>query len=237
MQPKLTSAYSAIFQLNVKWKRIDTNEWCTSSVSLTKRHNLTKTIYCRYVHVICVWNKWFSLRWFGAGVDALFTLAFNKFKDEGKHFHNFRIYRYQMGMIVLFMVFTRTSIFVAWSRSYAVPFTVRPSKRGRWVSAWSTRHLDTTTTRYRTWLPVSPFGPLTVNYTFNSTCISVSRIDRSWFRHSNEAICQVIDCQSLRLFLFMRINWLMCISINKWKFRQIDFVENLKRRNRDGPSI
>ena len=55
-----------------------------------------------------------TLIWRFAGVGSVvFKLVFNKFKDEGKHFHNFRIYRYEMGMIVLFMVFTRTSIFIA----------------------------------------------------------------------------------------------------------------------------
>jgi len=108
-------------------------------------------------------------------------ISLDKFEDKGKIFqHYFRIYRlYEMGVIALFMIFTRTSVFIAWSRSYAVPFTVRSSKRGRWVSAWSTRGLNTTTTWYRAWLPVPPFRPLTVNCAFNSTCISEGHILKS----------------------------------------------------------
>ena len=162
-------------------------KWCAILLLMTRRHNLTKTICRKYA--VCFWNKSSTLHCFGDSPIRQFLcvgrcevhISLDKFKEKGKIFqHDFRINRYEMKMIVLFMVFTRTSIFIAWSRLYAVPFTVCSSKRGRWVSAWSTRHLDTTTTRYRTWLPVPPLRPLAVNCAFNSTCISEGQILRSW---------------------------------------------------------
>ena len=156
----------------VEWIWIDKNElmqmMCYPWPGDT---TLTKTICRKYT--LWFFNKGSSLRcfaeWFSnKTIYCVLKGAEFKFEDKGKIFqHAFRIYRlYEMEMIVFFMVFTRTSIFIAWSRSCAVPFTVRSSKCGCWVSTWSTRQLNTTTTWHRTWLPVPPLRPLTVNCTF-----------------------------------------------------------------------
>ena len=179
MQPELTCTLSKLSTTCKMEMRIDTNKWCARSLPIwpgdtTQPIKLPKVgslLLKERLPVVLIWRFTDRAVHFMSAF-AVFTLAFNKFKDERKHLLIIFVSTDEMGMIVLFVVFTGTSICIAWSRSFAVPFTIRSSKRGRWVSAWSTRRLNTTTTWYRAWLPVPPLRPLTGNCAFNSTCIS-----------------------------------------------------------------